>query len=675
MKKLFAIVFLFSILLFPQKSPITVDDLWGMLRIGSADLSPDATTLVFAASAYSIELNKGNSDLYLVNVNGENLRTIVRSEKSESNPKFSPDGKKIYYEFGGQIWQCNSDGTNPEQLTNLFTGASGAVISNDGSKLMYVSSVYPDCFTEECNKTRDEAKEKSQVKASIFTELLYRHWNDWRGEKRSHIFLMDLNTKEVLDLTLGSIFDAPPISLGSSKDYNFSPDGNEIAFTMNRDDTTAISTNNDVWIMSIANIEKAKKPSYTKISTSKGNDNQPLYSPDGRFIAYCSMERAGFEADKLRLMLYDREKKTTNSLTDKFDRSVGEMIWSPDSKSIYFTSNNEVNHSIYKIDIASGKISTIIEKHSNSNILLTKDGGKLYFKQQRSTLPYEIFSAEIDGSNSAQITHLNKKLLSRLEMNDIETFWSKGADGKPVQSILVKPPFFDPTFKYPMILLVHGGPQGSWSDDFHYRWNLQMFAAQGYVVIAPNPRGSTGYGQKFTDEISGDWGGRAYKDIMNSVDHAIKNFSFIDGNNLFAAGASYGGYMINWIATQTNRFNALVSHAGVFNLESMYGTTEELWFTDWEFKGQPWTNRKLYEKFSPHRFAHKIKTPMLVVHGAYDFRVPEEQAFQLFTTLQRIGVKSKFLYFPDETHFVQKPQNARLWWNTVYDWFGLNYKK
>lgn len=259
-------------------------------------------------------------------------------------------------------------------------------------------------------------------------------------------------------------------------------------------------------------------------------------------------------------------------------------------------------------------------------------------------------------------------------MNEIETFWSKGADGKPVQSILVKPPFFDPASKYPVILLVHGGPQGSWADDFHYRWNLQMFAAPGYVVIAPNPRGSTGYGQKFTDEISGDWGGKAYKDIMNSVDYAIKNFSFIDQNNLFAAGASYGGYMINWIATQTNRFNALVSHAGVFNLESMYGTTEELWFVDWEFKGKPWTNRKLYEKFSPHRYAHKIKTPMLVVHGAYDFRVPEEQAFQLFTTLQRIGVKSKFLYFPDETHFVQKPQNARLWWNTVYDWFGLHYK-
>lgn len=675
MKNIFGFILIFSFLLFPQKSPITVDDLWGMLRIGSADLSPDGKTIAFSASAHSMELNKGNSDIYLIDVNGENLRTIVRSEKSESAPKFSQDGKKIFYEFENQIWQCGIDGANPEQVTNIYTGASGAVISNEGSKMLFVSSVYPDCFFDDCNKTRDEQKEKSKVKASIFSELLYRHWNDWRGEKRSHIFLMDLNSKEVTDLTIGSMFDAPPISLGSGKDYNFSPEGNEIAFTMNRDDTTAISTNNDVWIMRIDNLEKGKKPLYEKISLSKGNDIQPIYSPDGKYIAYCSMERAGFEADKLRLLLYDRKTRTTKSLTNKFDRSVGEMIWAPDSKSIYFTSDNEVFHSVFKIDITTTEVKTIIEKNYSSNILLSNDGSKLIFKQQRSVLPFEIFSANSDGDNISQVTFLNKKILSRLEMNEIETFWCKGADGKPVQSIIVKPPFFDPSIKYPAILLVHGGPQGNWADDFHYRWNLQMFAAPGYVVIAPNPRGSTGYGQKFTDEISGDWGGKAYKDLMNSVDYAVKNFSFIDKNNLFAAGASYGGYMINWIATQTNRFNALVSHAGVFNLESMYGTTEELWFVDWEFKGQPWTNRKLYEKFSPHRFAHKIKTPMLVVHGAYDFRVPEEQAFQLFTSLQRVGVKSKFLYFPDETHFVQKPQNARLWWNTVYDWFGQHYKK
>jgi dipeptidyl aminopeptidase/acylaminoacyl peptidase len=295
--------------------------------------------------------------------------------------------------------------------------------------------------------------------------------------------------------------------------------------------------------------------------------------------------------------------------------------------------------------------------------------------QQRSTMPYEIFSMNTDGSNLRQITNLNTKRLAEIEMNPVETFWSEGAEGAKVQSIMVKPPFFDPAKKYPMIFLIHGGPQGHWNDDFHFRWNTQMFASQGYVVVAPNPRGSVGYGQQFTDEISGDWGGKAYIDLMNAWDYAVENFNFIDGNNTFAAGASYGGYMVNWIAGHTDRFNALVSHASVFNLESMFGSTEELWFPIWEFEGTPWEKREVYEKWSPHRYIHNAKTPVLVVHGAKDFRVTEDQAFQLFTSLQVLGVDSKFLYFPDETHFVAKPQNSRLWWKTVFDWFNKYYKK
>lgn len=288
-------------------------------------------------------------------------------------------------------------------------------------------------------------------------------------------------------------------------------------------------------------------------------------------------------------------------------------------------------------------------------------------------MPFEVFSANLDGSGLMRITYVNQKITNQLWMNDIETFTTKGAGGTPVQSILLKPAGFDPNKKYPMMFLIHGGPQGNWNDDFHYRWNLQMFAAGGYVVVAPNPRGSTGYGQKFTDEISKDWGGKVYDDLMNVYDYAVKNFKYIDKNNTFAAGASYGGYMINWIAGHTNRFKALVSHAGVFNLESMFGTTEQLWFPEWEFGGTPWEKRKEYEKWSPHRFINNCKTPMLVVHGAKDFRVPEEQAFQLFTSLQRLGIESKFLYYPDETHFVAKPQNSRLWWLTVYDWFEKHY--
>jgi len=676
MKKTFSILLLIPILIFAQeKRAITIDDLWDMQRIGSFDVSPDGSTIAFSVTNYSMDLNKGNSDIYLIDADGSNLRPFKNSEKGESSPKFSPNGKSIAYSFGGQIWACDIDGSNEKQLTDIYTGASGFEWSNDGAKMLFVSSVYPDCTTEECNKTRDQQKENSKVKASIFTELMYRHWDGWRGDKRSHLFLLDVSSAEFTDLTLMSNSDVPPIALGSSNDYNLSPDSKEAAFTMNTSDFLATSTNNDIFIIKFDDIKKGSQTPSLKISKSEGNDNQPVYSPDGKYIAFVSMERAGFEADQQNIILYDRNDGSLKNITEGFDLSVGEFVWEKDSKFIYFVAANTVYESIFKIEIETGKVEPVVEEHSNSSITLSQDGENIYFKQQRTNLPHEIFKMPIGSKTITQITKLNEERLARIEMNPIETFWCEGAGGTKIQSIIVKPPFFDPAKKYPLMFLIHGGPQGHWNDDFHYRWNMQMFAAPGYVVVAPNPRGSVGYGQQLTDEISGDWGGKAYEDLMSAYDYAISNFDFIDKNNTFAAGASYGGYMINWIATQNNRFNALVCHDGVFNLESMYGTTEELWFPEWENGGTPWQNRALYEKWSPHRYVENIKTPMLVIHGAFDFRVSEEQAFQLFTSLQRLGVDSKFLYFPDETHFVTKPQNARLWWLTVYDWFDKHYKR
>jgi dipeptidyl aminopeptidase/acylaminoacyl peptidase len=411
-----------------------------------------------------------------------------------------------------------------------------------------------------------------------------------------------------------------------------------------------------------------------QISESKGDDFQPLYSPDGKYIAFLSMKRPGFEADKKDIILFNRSSGTSKNFTDKFNLSVDEFAWSPDSRIIYFVSENEIYSSIFKLDLASGDITLLLKEHVNGELSVSPDGRLIYFKQQRTNLPYEIFSMNNDGSDVKQLTHVNADLLATIEMNPVETFWCEGADKTKIQSIIIKPPFFNPDKKYPVIFLIHGGPQGHWDDDFHFRWNQQLFASRGYVVVSPNPRGSTGYGQKFTDEISGDWGGKPYIDLMNTFDYAVKNFKFIDENNQFSAGASYGGYMENWLEGHTARFNAVVSHDGVFNTESEFGTTEELWFPLWEFKGAPWQNRQLYEKWSPHRFIQNAKTPMLVVQGARDFRVPEEQGFQLFTSLQMLGVESKFLYFPDEFHFVTKPQDARLWWNTIFDWFG-NHKK
>jgi dipeptidyl aminopeptidase/acylaminoacyl peptidase len=669
-----SLIFLFPILLFPQKSNITIDDLWAIERIGSFDVSPDGSLIVFSATIFSMDLNKGNSDIYILKSDGTGFKPLKNSEKSESEPKFSPDGKRIAYTLGGQIRTCNIDGSDDKQLTDLYSGVSGFEWSADGSKILFVSPIYPECLDQDCVKKEDEKREQSKVKATLFTELMYRHWNDWRGDKRSHLFVYDLKSQNYYNLTLGSKADVPPLALGSSNDYNFSPDGREVAYATNLDEMIATSTNNEIFIADITNLTPQKRTDAKKISVSTGNDNQPVYSPDGKSIAFLSMKRAGFEADKQDIIIYDRASASLKNLTEDFDRSADEIIWSHDSRAIFFNAANEVNKSIYKLEVASGKIDMVFEKHVNTSLTLSPDGKKLFFKQQRSTLPYEIFSLDINGENLQQLTKLNEQILSRIELTPIETFWSEGAEGAKVQSLMVKPPFFDPDKKYPMIFLIHGGPQGHWNDDFHFRWNTQMFAAPGYVVVAPNPRGSTGYGQKFTDEISGDWGGKVYVDLMNAYDHAVNNFDFIDKNNTFAAGASYGGYMINWIAGHTDRFNALVSHAGVFNLESMYGTTEELWFPEWEFGGTPWEKRELYEKWSPHRYIHNATTPVLVTHGAYDFRVSEEQGMQLFTSLQRLGVDSQFLYFPDETHFIAKPQNARLWWNTIYGWFNRYYK-
>ncbi|MCF6268995.1 MAG: S9 family peptidase [Melioribacteraceae bacterium] len=650
-----------------QKRVITVDDLWAMKRIGSVVVSPNGEHIAFSVTQYSMEDNSGQTDIYLMSIDGGNIRPILDSEENESSPSFSPDGSKLTYQFDGQIWQCNIDGTEKEQLTNLYTGASGIRWSNDGSKILFVSSVYPDCTTEDCNKERDEAKESSKVEVEVFTELMYRHWDDWRGEKRSHLFIMDLESKETTDLTLNSTFDVPPIALGSKNDYNFSPDGSEVVYTMNKDKMLATSTNNDIFVLSLNGKSKPQQ-----ISVSKGNDNQPIYSPNGKFIAFRSMARAGFESDKRTLVLYDRERKELSNISEQLDISIGQMVWAEDSKSIFYTAAKEIYNSIYNINIETKENRLLIKEVAASGLNLA--GNKLIFKAQKSTLPFEIFKANFDGSKMEQITSINASLLANLKMNDVETFWSDGPENAKVQSIIVKPPFFDSTKKYPMIFLIHGGPQGHWTDNFHYRWNLQLFASKGYVVVAPNPRGSTGYGQAFTDGISQDWAGKVYEDLMNAYEYALTNYKFIDRNNTFAAGASYGGYMINWIEGHNTKFNALVNHDGVYNLESMYGTTEELWFPEWEMGGTPWENRELYRKWSPSEFVENFKTPMLIVHGGMDFRVPEGQAFELFTALQKMGVDSKFIYFPKESHFVLKPQNAKFWWNSIFNWFE-EYKR
>jgi dipeptidyl aminopeptidase/acylaminoacyl peptidase len=675
MKTFLTILLFLPFVLFAQnKKPLTVNDLWAMKRIGSMDLSPDGSTIAFSITTYSMEENKGSTDIYLVNVDGSNLRALKNSDKDESEPKFSPDGKRIAYLMDDQVHTCNLDGSDDKQITNVYTGVSDYRWSPDGTKLLLISSVYASCPDQQCNKEKDEEKAKSKVNARILTHLMFREWNHWLNDKRSHLFLYEISSGNLFDLNYMMPNDVPPLDLGSDNDFNFSPNGKEVAYTMNPDSVVATSTNNEIYTIELSGVKKNERPASKKISVSKGVDNQPVYSPDGKYIAFTSMLVPKHESAQAFLFLYNRETGKLMNMTKNLDRSIGEIVWSPDSKQIYFTAENEIFNSVYKLDVSTNKVSLILKDHSNTNILVSPDGKTIYFKQQHSTQPYEIFAMDSDGKNARQLTHLNKEILSNVEMIPLQTFWCEGDSGRNIESILVKPPFFNPAKKYPMIFLIHGGPQGHWEDDFHYRWNTELFASKGYVVIAPNPTGSTGYGHKLTDAVSRDWGGAPYKDLMDVYDYAIKNFKYIDPKNTFAAGASFGGYMIDWIEGHTDRFNALVSHDGVFNTVSMYGTTEELWFPEWEFNGTPWTNRKLYEKWNPERFVQNAKTPVLIFEGANDFRVPQEEAFQFFTSLQRLGVASKLIYFPDEFHFVVKPQDAKLWWDSIFDWFE-KYKK
>ena len=459
-------------------------------------------------------------------------------------------------------------------------------------------------------------------------------------------------------------------NLGGQDMYAISPDGQEVAYTSNIDEVEATSTNNEIFIVPMSG-GTAKK-----ISTSPGADTTPLYSPDGKYLAWRSQARAGFEADKWRLLVQDRESGQTRDLTEKFDRWVGSMIWGGDSKWIFFSAEESGDALIFGTRIDQPKVDLIARVRGHADDLsLGGNGSQIVFNVMSIAAPNEIFRVKpnLSGTDTLphneQLTHINDALLSQIDMQPLESFTFKGANNDDVQGFMVKPPGFDPNKKYPLKFLIHGGPQGAWGNEWTYRWNAELFAATGnYVVVMINFHGSTGYGQKFTDSISGDWGGKPYVDLMKGLDYVEKTYPFIDKNREAALGASYGGYMANWILGHTNRFKCIVSHDGTFNTESVYGTTEELWFPEWEFNGPPWKNRELYRKFSPHLFADKFKTPTLVVHGQNDYRLDVSEGFQLFTTLQRLKIPSKMLYFPDEGHWVLKPQNSRLWYKTVNDW-------
>ncbi len=645
------------------QKPITFEDLAAVRRIGAPKLSPDGKWIAYDVSTIDLPGNIRKSALHLMRADGSSPKQITDGVKQDEGPEWSPDGKTIAYVSnrdgkGKQVWLYDVAGGKSTKLTNISGGAGNVRWIPDGSGLVFVSDVYPDCGVDpKCDEEKGAAAEKAPTKARVIDSLFYRHWDSWREATRAHIIRVSRDGKNLRDLTPGT-FDGG--------DFDISPDSKELIFTRNIERDAARSTNSDLFTVSLANGEPKA------ITTRTGADAAPAYSPDGRWIAYRSQSRATYESDLWELWLYERATGESKRIATDFANWIDDIAWSADSKSMFITAPLEGKGAIYEMTL-DGRSTLIDKSGSAAAIQVAPDASTIYYQLSTLRRPTDIYAWK-RGRSPVRLTKENDALLARLNLGTTEDLWWTGAEGARVQGHLIKPPNFDPSKKYPAIVLIHGGPQGAWGDSWSYRWNPQMFAARGYVVLMPNPRGSTGFGQKFVEEISGDWSGKVYIDIMNGVD-AFAALPYVDANRMGAAGGSYGGYMVNWILGHTNRFKALVSHAGLFNLESFYGVTEELWFPEWEFGGAPWDNPEMYERWSPHRHVKNFATPTLVVHGELDFRVPIGEGLMLFTALQRRGIPSKLLYFPDEGHWVLKAQNSKLWHETVLGWFDEYLKK
>ncbi|MBB5340195.1 alpha/beta hydrolase family protein [Tunturiibacter gelidoferens] len=647
-------------------------------------------------------------------------RQLTFWKEGESGGRFSPDGKQVAFVATdsatglSQIFLAAWDdaaGTlgTPKRLTGVSTEADGAVWSPNSQRILFVSRVYPECSDEAswmdedlCNKKKDDRAAANPVKAQVFEHLMYRHWNSYLGPKRSHVLVVSAaDGNAVRDLTpRGDIGDAeaPTFTLGGPVGYAWAPGSEEIAYVTNVDLVPAASTNNDVFTLLLD--DAGARP--RKVSASMGSDDAPAYSPDGKYLAFRSQARAAYESDRFRLMLFDRLAGTTKELLPKLDRWVDEFVWNPVNPEICFTSADHgeerifctypnLGDSLFALpgkgeygelqfaalkDVGYELVATKMTVESPAAVVaLFRGDVKASADRDIPSVSNQIATTEV------RLTHLNDDLEQHLDLPKMTSFTFSGAEGAPVQGFMIPPPKFDAAKKYPLKFLIHGGPQGAWGDAWSYRWNAELMAASGYVVVMVNPRGSTGYGQAFVDGVNGDWGGKPYVDLMKGLDFAESKFAFIDKTRECALGASYGGFMANWILTHTDRFACIVTHDGMFNPESAYGTTEELWFNEWEFRrpgevapGQPWryaagpVANDPFRRWSPMLAIQSAKTPTLVVHSQRDYRLDVSEGFQLFTALQRLNVPSKMLYFPDEGHWVLKPQNSKLWYETVGDW-------
>jgi dipeptidyl aminopeptidase/acylaminoacyl peptidase len=661
--------------------PFGVLDMLNMERISDPRVSPDGTRVVFTVRSTDMAANRGRNDLWLASVDGTGLRRLTTHEASDTSGRWAPDGKSIYFlstrSGSSQVWRLDFAGGEPAAITTLPQDVDALEVSPDGKRLVFGMAVFPGKSPAESREKLD-AEEKSPATGQLYDSLFVRHWDTWGDGTRNHLFAYDLATGTARDLMPKMDADCPTKPFGGSEDFTVSPDGRTVVFSAKDvGHSEAWSTNYDLFEVPADGSAPPKK-----LTTNPAWDAQPRFSPDGKTLAYLAMSRPGYEADRFRIVLRDVAAGTERSLdlradsTPTGDRSPGEIVWTADGKQLILGADHLANHVIFVMDL-SGGVARVVAGNGTLGSPQPAGAGRILFARNSFTSPNELFSIGLDGKDERPITRLNESRLASASLGQAELFKFPGAKGDTVYGWLVRPADFDPAKKYPMAFLIHGGPQGSWSNDFHYRWNPQAYAGAGYVAVMVDFHGSTGYGQAFTDAINGDWGGKPYDDLVKGFDYVVKSYPFVDGTRAAALGASYGGYMINWIAGQpfASKFRCLVVHDGNPDEEAAYYMTEELWFPEWEHGGPAFEKPAGYRKHNPIEYAKNWKTPTLVVHGGKDYRVVDTSGIATFNILQRKGVPSKFLYFPDESHWVLKPANSKLWHDTVLGWLEQWTKK
>lgn len=665
MKKYFVLLLVFAAMMFAQKKPFTIADLYKIKSVSSMQFSPDGKQVAFVVTESFLEKGKTNSEIYLMNADGSELRKLTSNAAADFSPQWMPDGKSLLFlssrKDGVQAWKLPLDGGEAEQVTSLSTGVSNIHIAPNGKGFIFATDVYPEFGADDAmNKKTDETKENGPLQAHIADKLLYRHWTFWADGKRTHTMYFDIDSKKVTELTAGD-FDAPGYGMGEAV---ISPEGNEVCFVSNHDKVEAQSTNKDLFLVSLSGGE-AKNIT----QSNPAYDDEPVFSPDKKYIAYKTQKIPGYESDLIRIAVYDRTTAKSDIVTEgKFDNWVNSYQWSPDSKTIYFTAQVKGNVPLYAIDMKSKNISEVLNAKTIDAFEISPDGKSIIYTRRSIGEPSEMWKASLVkgvAKNPVRLTFFNKAIEDSVDIRPAEEMWIDSPTGKKIHTFIVKPHNFDSKKKYPFIINVHGGPQSQWADAFRGDW--QVYPAAGYVLVFPNPHGSTGYGQEFTAAISKDWGGKVYQDVMAVTDYCAK-LPFVDSTRMGAMGWSYGGYMMMWLEGHTDRFKAIVSMMGVYDLTAMHGATEELWFPEWDLGGMPWTS-DLYLKWSPNQFVKNFKTPCLVITGEKDYRVPYTQSLEFFTDLQLMNVPSRLIVFPNDGHWPNNIKSMPLYYNAHLDWF------